>query len=127
MALGSALVDRARTVRHRKVNTRVQGTRQYTTDRGTWFRCRITIPKGEETHEDGRHKRRSQPTMIIAKRDVRGEFIDVNAWDEIEVDSREFGTVTYQVAGDLEPLRKRRTVIGWSCAITKTEAKPDAA
>jgi hypothetical protein len=100
----------------------VRGSKTVTPVTSNDFRCRITLPKGSETHEEGRHKRRTQPTLLVGKYDKKGKIVSIKAGDDVEVVSNQHGTVRYQVAGDPEPLRKRRSIIGWQCAITKVES-----
>lgn len=123
MALGSALVDKARVHRRAKTNAKLQGTKALIDlPPSEWFRCRLTIPKGSETHEEGRHKRSKTPELTVNKRDIKGKLVDIQAGDKLEIQSREFGNVSYEVAGDPEPIRKRRSIIGWMLNLSKVES-----
>lgn len=123
MALGAVLVDRARAIVRAPTGVRVEGTRQYGTVEGAWFRARLTLPPQPETQEPagGRRRVEKRPTMLYAKLDENGEPVLLNVEMIVEIDSRELGRAFYQLDVDPEPLRKKRTVLGWEVALRRVE------
>ena len=106
MALGSALVDRAKVITREKVaGEKIDGEVQYTTvEDAKTFRCRLEMQKGSEMDADGRRKSVRRPSLMFRRRDT------VTAGDKIHVTSTAIpeGTGVYQVDGDPTPMRRRR-------------------
>lgn len=127
MALGGALVDKAWIVRREPKAAEdewVDGEKQMTplpADEGPTkhFRCRFQLLKGVETQEQGRRRRVVRPMLLIGRRNV------LIKGDKVKIRSKQqdflalYGTEEpiFQVNGDPEPLRKRRTVIGWEASL----------
>jgi hypothetical protein len=125
MALGAVLVDRARPVRKRATGEKVEGTTPMAPVHGAWFRCRLTMPKGYEnggTQQSARRSRRS-PELMYEMRDLAGDDIVLRFDEEVIVESAELGTSRWKVNGDPEPLRKKRSVIGWIATLERVDEK----
>lgn len=79
----------------------------------------------EVEDQQGSHKRTvRRPTLLYGTRDSEGGGITldtISADDLVEVDSREFGRVTFRVTGDAEPLRRRRSLIGFEIALARVD------
>lgn len=123
MALGSALVDRARSIRNASTGAKVEGTTIVAPVAGDWFRCRLTLPQQPEApdQQDGRRRVEQRPSLLFEPLDERGQTINLTVEDYIEVDSPELGRFTFILSADPEPLRKRRTVLGYEVAIRRVE------
>lgn len=121
MALGSALVDKARVHRTLKTSAKLQGTLQTKEFTSEWFRCRVTMPRGSEQTEEGRRKKQKTPELMCGRVNVLGEAVEILAGDTLELQSVQLGNVTLQIAGDPEPIRKRRSIIGWQVGLSKVE------
>lgn len=135
MALGSALVDKAETLR-REAETEgegeevwVDGEKQFVpADESNvpspkkTFRCRFQEIKGSEQQQDGRRRRVVRPSllwgrkMVLQKGDKVRVFFKQKQWVEKYGES-----AVFQVDGDPEPLRKRRTIIGFEATLVKAE------
>lgn len=121
MALGAALVDRGRFVRREKATTEVDGERQFkdaVPEEQRWFRCRLQMLKGSEQQQDGRRRRVVRPMLTV------GRKVKIKKGDQIEIKCKElYGNelVVFTVDGDPEPMRKRRTVIGYEATLARPE------
>lgn len=128
MALGTALVDRARVIRRveadpdvepvvvegEKVMVPKEGDK-FDDGVGPWFRCRIDSRQVSELQQDGRRKTVTRHTLLVGRKaDIRGS-------DLIETKSKQMGNAKYTVDGDPSELRKRRTVIGYEVRLVKAE------
>lgn len=123
MALGSALVDRAKFVRRAPTGKRVEGTKLFHDTPGPWFRCRLQMPQQQESGEGGRRRGVTVPTLTVGRRDQDGGIIEFKGDDRIVVRSNQLATdTTLQVNGDPEPIRKRRTIIGWTVTLTRVDS-----
>lgn len=121
MGLRAALVDRAYRVRKGATSKRVEGSTIFTAQESEAIKARLSIQQAGERTEDGRVLTEPQPTLIIYKRDTLGEELDWKATDRIRVESRELGTHEYEVSGDPQPMRKKRSIIGWTLTLRRTE------
>lgn len=119
MALGAALVDRGRLVRREKTATEIDGEKQYKDaepEKAPWFRCRLQMVKGSEQQQDGRRRRVVRPTLLLGRKTtlVKGDQVEIKCkqlfGDELQL---------FTIDGDPEPLRKRRTVIGFEATLSK--------
>lgn len=122
MAFGSALVDKARLVRQTTSGTKVEGTTQYVDHEGEWFKARLELPNAPEGQVNPSRKRVVvKPTLLTKTRDLAGEPIEFRASDRIEVESKQFGNTLWEAAGDPQPLRKRRTLLGWQLEMRRVD------
>jgi hypothetical protein len=115
VAIGAALVDRARTVRREATGQRVEGTSLMAPVFGEWFRARLFLDMQQYAERDEQGERRKvvhTPQLMFGVRDVVGGAVAVLAEEEVEVDSPEFGRQVWRVTGDPQPIRKKRAVIG---------------
>lgn len=119
MALGSALVDRARIVREAAVGTKVEGTTIFDPTWGSWFRCRLTISTAQEaTAITDAHRVTRQGSLMYGLRDATGDPVELHGSDRVEVDSKALGRALWEVQGDSTPIRKKRALIGREVNIT---------
>ena len=115
MALGSALVDRARLLRQEPTGVKVEGSTQFGTVAGAWFRCRLNVTGQPESPDPAGARRRveSRPSMLYALKDADGLPVGLTTESRVEVASRELGTAVWQPEGDPTPLRRRRSLVGY--------------
>lgn len=128
MALGSALVDRARVVRNETATTtRVEGSSVVSQVHGNWFRARLELPQGSEgsgtSQEQGRTRGVSSPTLMYELLDEENLRVEMTGEDFVQVESDEFGTTTWQMQGNPQPIRKLRAVIGFQASVRKVEQR----
>lgn len=125
MALGAALVDRARRVTKEASTVRVEGTTPMAEVRSAWFRCRLFLGGDRESQgEDGSYVRSVRgPTLLYGVRDADGAVLDVGYDEKLEVESAQLGDALWRVAGEPEPLRKRRTVIGYQVTLERVQER----
>lgn len=121
MALGSALVDRARRIVKEPATSRVEGTTIFEDVPGPWFRCRLFLTGDPESDDDQRSRRRTprRPTLLVGRRDTEGNVIELRADERLEVNSPQLGRAVWHIDGEPEPLRRRRSVIGWQVAVSR--------
>lgn len=129
MALGSALVDRARIVRNTPQPRKVEGRTQMAKVKHAWFRCRLTLPQRPHSNDpsNGRRRTDSRPSLLYGLRDADGEPVDLSPEDEVEIESKELGTALWRLDAAPEPLRKRRSLVGYEVrlrAVEKREFEP---
>lgn len=122
MALGSALVDRARVRRNVVGAVRVEGGYQTTEVVGPWFRCMYDEGNESEQRSDGGvRRRRTGASMLVGRRNTDGTAVDIQHQDRVEIDSRRYGQITLYVEGTPKVIAKRRTRIGIQVALAKTQ------
>lgn len=120
MALGAALVDKARIIRQQSIGFKVEGSTQYVDTEGAWFKARLELPSSPESETKVNRKRVTQkPTLLFKTKDLDGKVIEMRASDRVEVESHQLGTATWEVAGDPLPLRKRRALLGWQAELRR--------
>jgi hypothetical protein len=125
MALGSALVDRARIVRNRPQPQRVDGRTEFAKVSSSWFRCRLTVPARPRNRQGNVTRSESHPTLLYEVKNADGDPVGLTGDDEVEVVAAELGDAAglFKVDGEPEPLRKRRTVIGFQVPLKRIEAR----
>lgn len=123
MALGTALVDRARVVWREPAGPRVDGRTPFEDVHGEWFKARLTVPSTTESADPAGARRRVPvaPTLMYGVRDLAGGPVEVNSNQRVEVDSPQLGRDVWDVVSEPEPMRKRRTIIGWIATIRRVE------
>lgn len=117
MALGSALVDRARVVQVVGTGARVQGRTETEPVAREWFKARLFLPAATESADsDGRRRKTvKRPQLLFGVKDVTGAPLAPPEADmKVEVDAPRVGeVVTYRVDGVPEVITKRRGRIGY--------------
>lgn len=115
MSLNAVLVDRARVVSKASTGKRVEGTTRVATVHGAWFRARLFLEGAPESPPTARLRQRTtaSPQLMFALRDERGENVKVTADVQLEVESAELGHEVWRVTGDPQPIRKKRSLIGY--------------
>lgn len=129
MALGSALVDRARRVYNSPQPDRVDGETVFSAVHEAWFRARLTLSDETESDDSGARRRTiERGTLMFGVRDLSGGSLfdergraRLVASDTIEVSSKQLGDFTYEVTGDPMPYRRRRRIIGFEAPVTRVE------
>lgn len=113
MGLGSALVDQARTVRLDDTGERVAGSTVLAMVEGNWFRARLELPAGPEQPGPNESRRRAitQPTLLYEEWDEIGEPVLVHNETRVQVQSEQYGVMTFVVIDEPQPVRKKRRVI----------------
>ncbi len=126
MALGTALVDRARRISNQPSPLKLEGRTQFAKFHEPWFRARLTMPANPETADPagGRTRVEVLPTLLFGLRDADGNPVGLTTEDEVEVDSKELGRAVYRPDADPQPLRKRRSLIGWEVRLHRIENHP---
>jgi hypothetical protein len=113
MALGSALVDRARKVRRESTGQKTEGTTHMVPTHGSWFKARLFLNDAPERLEQGdRKKAVATPQLLYAFTDLGGDPVALHADEKVEVASPELGTAVWRVTAEPQPIRKKRRVIG---------------
>lgn len=117
--LGSALVDRARVVEREPLPSKVGGSTQFETVLGEWFRCRLTLPAAQEVADASGARRRpvTVPTLLYGLRDVQGGAVLLSTDLRLEVASPELGTAEWNIVSTPEPLRRRRSLVGYQITL----------
>lgn len=92
-----------------------------------WFRARLTIGSRPRSSEGNRSRVASNPTLLYKAFDANGEPITLSSEDTVEVESAEYGSAVYRLAGEPQPMRKRRSVIGFEAPLKRVEQKQPVA
>lgn len=135
MALGNALVDRARIYTRQPVAARrVEGSTRYVDSVGPWIKARLTIPMSPEQTSaaipSSRRRVSQTPTVMLLRRDMTGVDVFVTPEMRLGILSKEqFGPgveVLFEVTADPEPIRKKRRVIGFVLSVRRVIDHPEA-
>jgi hypothetical protein len=121
MGIRAALVDRAYRLRKVPRSRRVEGSTVFQPTESEAVKARLSIANAGEQAEDGRVFTEPTPTLLVYKRDLAGEELDWKSTDRIRVESRELGTHDFELQGEPQPIRKKRTIIGWTLTLRRTE------
>jgi hypothetical protein len=124
MSLGSVLVDRANLIRSEPTEEVIEGSVVFTEGEdaeGPEFRARLQISQSPERTKEGMTQADPRPMLLTERKDLEGNDLDFRTSDKIRVVSKELGTATWEVDGEPEPLRKKRTIIGWQLQIHKVD------
>lgn len=126
MALRSALVDQGYLHRRTRTVKRVGGRSLYKDNEGPMFRVRLDLGSAPENVREGRLETVPRPRLLTGKRDSEGNLLEFHSSDVVRVVSAQLGEADWEVDGDPEPLRKRRTVIGWLLNVSRvSEQEPE--
>lgn len=126
MALGSALVDRARIIRQEAAQAaRVEGSTVLARVEGNWFRARLELPQGTEGQapDSGRRRGVRAPTLMFESFDEENLDVTLTLEDYVEVESEQYGTTVWRVDGNPQPIRKLRAVIGFQANLRRVEQR----
>lgn len=133
MGLNTALVDLGRRVfEQEQPGAWTEGEPEMDVRHGPWFRCRLTVHEPREQQPQGRYAysflagdaelmfgvRDSEGGFLV---DETGAFTAFDADDQIEVQSGDLGTRVWAVNTGVEPIRKKRRVIGYRCGLTRVD------
>src|SRR4051812_40665188 len=121
MAFTAVLVDQARMVSRAKAGPRVEGTTRLVTTQGPWFRARLFLADAPQDTSDGRPRTVASPQLLYGLRDLDGNGVLLNANQRVEVASAQLGNALWELTGDPEPIRKRRSLIGYQANLTRVE------
>jgi len=94
---------------------RVEGTTTFTPVAEQWFRCRLFLTDSPDVIDPqaGRFRNKSSPQVLAVLRDFDGRTLHFHGDQRAEIRSRQFGKAVWRMAGEPQPLRRRRRVIGW--------------
>lgn len=121
--LGAALRDRGRVLpRTQDATVRVEGTILTTTGPpGPEFRCLYDPGNESETRDNARVRRVRPASLLTGTRATDGSVLDIKAHDRVEIVTRE-GALRFEVMGTPTPIKKRRTILGWTCRLQEVKA-----
>lgn len=138
MGLNAVLVDRARRHFAHPTPERVEGSTTFVSVTSPWFRVRLTMPAGARTEasarvragltDDSGARTRSveRPYIMFGVRDSEGHSLIgedgrsvVSSQDRLEIDSPQLGRFLYEVTEEPAPIRKKRTIIGWTVGVSR--------
>lgn len=138
MSLNSALVDEARRVyTEEQPSDWTEEGPTMSEKHGPWFRCRLTVhqPREQTQVQRGAYQfLQGDAELLFGVRDtegnlladVDGRFVAFDVDDKMEVASRDLGTNVWQINTGVEPLRKKRRVIGYRIGLARI-SEPDVA
>ena len=124
MALTTALVDRARTIRQEPLLEKVGGKTRHVAVQGEWFKVRLQLPGSPEAEGPVPWSRRRvvrEPLLLMGVKDLRGGPVFLTVEDRLEVRSKQLGTAEWEVVAAPEPLRKKRRVIGYQATLRRVD------
>lgn len=120
MSLGAALVDDCIHL-ERVAAGDIDGRPRTALRRSQPIRCRLTFTQDPEGGSGPNGSVVRRPSLLLARRDRAGSVVHPTSASQFEVTSRELGTRTWQVDGDPEPLRRRRTLLGWQIRLLASD------
>jgi hypothetical protein len=124
MAIGAAMSDRARLIVHGRSAERVEGRFLPSGPTpGPWFRCYYDPGTESEARSTGGVRRTRPATLMFKLRAMDGSLVEAKASDEVEINSRRFGTIRMEIVGTPEPITKRISRIGWQAQLQKVSRK----
>lgn len=130
MSLRSALVDTATVVRREPAGRVVEGRTIREAVEGASFRCRLDFESMEDQPEAviGVPSVIRSATLLFAVKDETGVAISVSAADRLRITSKSLANLDelFDVAGDPQPIRKKRRLIGWTVQVRHVTV-PEAA
>lgn len=133
MGLGAVLVDRARKLepRPKSGEPKMLGRTPMNVPpvASGWFNVRLTIPKSTEEQatggaSGGPRRVRKVPSILFKPLLPDGTPVDLSSTDKLEIDSPQLGHAVWRVQGDPQPIRKRRTVLGYEASLERLDEKP---
>lgn len=121
MSIRHVCVDRGRLLVKEPSARRVEGSTTFVPVPGPWFRCRLFYEGApDQTDPQGGHfKEVSEPQVLVPVTALDGSRLDFHADHRLQVNSRELGHAVWRLAGEPEPLRKRRRIIGWLLTVER--------
>ena len=122
MGIRSIMVDQARIVRREKSGAKVEGTSMFGNVKSPWFRCRLDVQTTDRTSSEAAGGRPvTEGVQLILPPRVAGDVMDVTADDRVEVRSKALGEHEFVVVSDPLPLRRRRSVIGYTLKLERVQ------
>ena len=120
------LIHRGRVVRKVATGARVEGTREYGTVYGPWFRCRVFPEESQEGEgvRGGRKQLMKTPHVIVGIKDLQGDPVavgEITPAVQLEIDAGPLGTSVWQVGSDPQPLLAPTKPIGFYFGVRRVE------
>ena len=121
MALGAATPDRARLLVATRSTVRVAGRYPTTQAYSGPFRCRFTEAQESEGRSASGVRRTKPASLLVSKGALASRGIAaIGPADRVEITpAGAAAPVLFEVQGAPKPIRKRRTVIGWTVNLQK--------
>jgi hypothetical protein len=121
MSLAAVCVDRARIIVKEAGGPRKEGKTSFVQVPGQWFKCRLFLEGTTDTEDPqaGRWSSQSTQQLICLPRDLDGNPLVFRADRALDVLSKELGRAVWRLAGEPEPLRKKRRVIGYLAQVSR--------
>lgn len=114
MSYRSVLVDKARRISYTRGTRNNLGESDKITTYGKYFTARLVPAGSSESRSANRSSRETKETQLLYS--TTG-MLTIN--DNVEVVSKELGTAIWIVIGEPTPIRKKRTLIGYSATIRR--------
>lgn len=113
--------DRARMQLSVKTGPRVAGGYSKEPVFGPWFRCYYDPGDENESRGPGSvRRRRAGARMVTPRRALDGTEIDLSPKGTVEIESRVYGTLTLDITGTPERMRRGSSWQGWIADLGKT-------
>jgi hypothetical protein len=120
VAIGAATPDRARVQRRVRTGERVRGAFKTTDKWSEPFRCRYTPANESESRSQSGVRRAKPATLLVKALSLRSSGVGVlKASDRVEITQADGTRLLMEVQGEPDPIRKRRTVIGYTASLQK--------
>lgn len=120
MAIGASTPDRARVRRDARTGERVRGA--YATEI-VWtkpFRCRYVPARESESRSSSGVRRTKPATLTMKALSLKSSGVGLlRASDRVEITQADGTKLLMEVMGEPEPIRKRRTTIGYTASLQK--------
>jgi hypothetical protein len=124
VSLNAVLVDRASVVTRQATGVRVEGRTIRADVEAPQFKCRLEVNVAQDTPDPatGVPVVTRTTSLLYGLHDIEGNPVVLNAADRVRVVSRSMGMdELWDVAGDPQPIRKRRRLLGWQVDLRHVE------
>lgn len=114
-------VDQGRLLIKEPTAARVEGRTSFVPVPGSWFKCRLFY-EGAQDQADAQQahwKTVPAPQVMAVTHAHDGSRLVFHSDYRLQVRSHQLGDAIWRLAGEPEPLRKRRRVIGWLLTVER--------
>lgn len=121
MSLAAVCVDRGRIVRKVASGVRTEGRTSFVPVPEQWFKTRLfeDASPNQVDPVGGHVTSVDRPQALTVAKDLDGNVLSFQGDFVIDISSREFGRYLFRMAGEPQPLRKKRRIIGWQLTLER--------
>jgi hypothetical protein len=115
MSILAVCADYGRIVRLEPSAVRIEGTTTLTPVPERWFRCRLFLEGTSDAvdPQQGHWSSDSHQQVLVPRYSQDGFRLRFRGDEYVEIRSHQLGHAVWRLLGEVQPLRRRRFVIGW--------------